>query len=70
MPGQWEPGMEQQYSFMETVGRKLKIRQLRVQQGQEEEDKLQKKIDKLRNFFWERLISRRNLILETLEGQK
>ena len=70
MPGQWQPGMEQEYSFMETVGRKLKIRQLRVQQGQEEKDKLQQKIDKLRNFFWERLISRRNLILETLEGQK
>lgn len=62
--------MEQQYSFMETVGRKLKIRQLRVQQGQEEEDKLQQKIDKLRNFFWERLISRRNLIIDTLEGQR
>jgi hypothetical protein len=70
MPAKWQSGMENEYPFMQTVGRKLKIRQLRVNQEHQEAEHLQIKIDELRNFFWKRLVSRRNLVLRTLEEQQ
>ena len=70
MPAKWHSGMENEYPFMQTVGRKLKIRQLRVNQEHQEAEHLQVKIDELRNFFWKRLVSRRNLVLRTLEEQQ